>query len=196
MSGVVQFEPGLGRRVVGLDLSLTSTGMSDGFQHGAVQTSPEDGVLEERMEKILCSATGFCFGADLAVIEAGAFSRGAQSAAAEQLSALRFMVRHRLWSFGIPFAMVTPTGLKAYTTGYGKATKQQMAEAVRVRHGVDFSDVKVKDGRYDLVDAYALAAMGYAHLGHPLPSEGPPAPRASLNAVKWPQLDNDNPEGV
>ena len=191
MTGGVQFAPGVGRRVVGLDLSLTCTGMSDGFQSAVTQTSPDDDVIEGRMDRIVCAAAAFCFGSDLVVIEGGAFSRGAQAAGAEQLSALRFMVRHRLWSFGIPFAMVTPTGLKAYTTGYGKATKQLMAEAVHARHGADFSDVKVKDGRYDLVDAYALAAMGYAHLGFPLPTEGPPGPLASLLAVKWPEPDQE-----
>jgi Holliday junction resolvasome RuvABC endonuclease subunit len=178
-------------RVVGLDVSLTSTGMSDGQSHRVTQTSPDD-QLEYRMDRITRRAREFANGdgvgscAGLAVIEAGAFSRGAQSAAAEHLSALRFMVRRELWHMGIPFAMVSPTCLKLYTTGYGKATKLQMVEAVKARHGLDLTGVMVKHGRYDMADAMALAAMGRAWIGQPLPTEGPPPPRQPLLAVKWP----------
>lgn len=185
-------------RVVGLDLSLTSTGMSDGLTHHAVQTKPEDGCTEERFIQILAEVRRFVHGirtsqdvANLVVIEGGAFSRGTQSAAAEQLSGLRYLIRYKLHTWGVPFAVVTPTCLKTYTTGYGKATKQMMVAAVFQRHGIDLSGVKVKDGRYDQADALALAAMGYEHLGHPLSTEGPPPPRKSLLAVDWPNLYTD-----
>jgi Holliday junction resolvasome RuvABC endonuclease subunit len=182
-------------RIIGLDISLTSTGMSDGDRHQVTQTSPDDS-LEYRMDRIVMRAREFANGdglslrADLAVIEAGAFSRGAQSAAAEYLSALRFMVRRELWSMSIPFAMVSPTSLKLYSTGYGNATKIQMMEAVKARHGIDLSGTLVKYGRYDMADAIALAAMGYAWTGQPLPTEGPPPPRQPLLAVKWPVPEN------
>lgn len=181
-----------GFRVVGLDLSLTSSGMSDGRQHSVVQTT-SDCSLEYRLHQIVQRTRRFVIEtadwpqeAGLVVIEAGAFSRGAQSAAAEHLAALRIMVRHAMWCLEVPFAMVTPTGLKAYTTGHGQATKQRMVAAVAERHGVDLSSVKVKDGRYDMADAFALAAMGYAWAGRPLTTEGPPAPHASMLAVQWP----------
>jgi Holliday junction resolvasome RuvABC endonuclease subunit len=169
--------------------------MSDGRTHRASQTQP-DQVTEERMEQIRSDIRTFTFLTtdripDLVVIEGGAFSRGTQSKAAEDLSGLRYIVRCWLWKNHIPFAMVTPTGLKAYTTGYGSATKRMMAEAVRDRHGVDLSHVLVKDGRYDMADGLALAAMGYAHLGHQLPTVGPPGPLKSLLAVDWPQLVRD-----
>lgn len=181
-------------RVVGLDLSLTSTGMSDGHEHRVVQTSP-DGSLEARLARIAYKVEHFVgLGAtDLAVIEGGAFSRGTQSQAAEILSGLRLMIRVNLFELGIPFAMVTPTGLKLYTAGHGKATKAQMVQAIKDRHGIDLSQWKVSQGRYDVADSVGLAAMGYARLGQPLPTQGPPAPRASLNAVKWPTLPYGQP---
>lgn len=185
-------------RVVGLDLSLTSSGMSDGFQSRVRQTSPEDGPTEARFESILDEARRFVDRnpaspllqprADLVVIESGAFSRGAQAASAEQLAGLRFLVRHWLWSIAVPFAMVTPTGLKAYVTGHGVATKQQMAAAVHERYGIDLSGLKVSEGRYDVADAFGLAAMGYHRLGHALRREGPPPPLKSLQAVRWPEM--------
>jgi len=179
-------------RVVGLDLSLTSSGMSDGRQHLVTQTSP-DNRLEARLDRIVGRTRLFVGGtaewpqeADLAVIEAGAFSRGAQSAAAEHLAGLRLMVRHLMYQLGIPFAMVTPTSLKLYTAGHGKASKAQMVRAVAARHQVDLSHVLVKDGRYDMADAFALAAMGYAWANRPLVTVGPPPPRQSILAVPWP----------
>lgn len=183
-------------RVIGLDLSLTSTGLSDGRQHTVVQTTPDD-RLERRVDRIVACARRFAVGtadwpqeADLAVIEAGAFSLGAQSAVAEHLSALRIMVRHAMWQLGVPFAMVPPTTLKLYTAGHGKASKAQMVRAVAERHQLDLSHVMVKDGRYDMADAFALAAMGYAWAGRPLVTVGPPPPRASLMAVPWPSASH------
>lgn len=193
-------------RVIGLDISLASTGVSDGQSAHAIQTSTDE-PLEARMDMIVRGCVSFALSptqwtdeqpqgtrADLAVIEAGAFSRGAQSQAAEILSALRFMVRHRLWRLGIPFAMVTPSTLKLFTTGYGKATKQQMVAAVDERHMTGLASVMVKDGRYDRADAFALAAMGYYHVGQPLPVHipAPPPHLASLSAVEWPDLLSDD----
>lgn len=200
-------------RVIGLDLSLASTGVSDGQSVHAIQTSPDE-PLEARLDRVVRGVVSFALSptqwtddfpqgrnADLAVIEAGAFSRGAQSEAAEILSALRLMVRHRLWRLGIPYALVPPSTLKLYTTGYGKATKQDMVAALDARHGANLHTWKVKEGRYDRADAFALAAMGYDHTGHPLPmildqSTDPPSShrlhRDSLHAVRWPELLSDD----
>ncbi len=181
-------------RVVGLDLSLTSTGMSDGFAHVVCQPQTDES-LEWRMARIVTRLEAFLYedgyrnAPDLVMIEAGAFSRGAQSASAEILAGLRQVVRQQLYGLGIPFAMVTPTGLKAYTAGNGRATKQQMVAAIHDRHGVDLNGWKVKDGRYDVADALALAAMGYQYLGSPLATFGPPPPLANIRAVKWPAID-------
>jgi Holliday junction resolvasome RuvABC endonuclease subunit len=183
-------------RVVGLDLSLTSTGMSDGRTTDVVQTSPDE-VLEARLDRIVRGVMSFVLSnlhrpvADLAVIEGASY--GSKGSGVEQLSALRLMVRHRLWRMGVPFALVAPATLKAYTTGNGRASKQDMVAAVAARYEHDFSVCKVKDGRYDMADAFALAAMGHDHAGQPLHrSPGASWPgRQSLDVVKWPDLYGD-----
>ena len=131
-----------GFRVVGLDLSLTSTGMSDGRQHWVTQTAP-DHCMEERLHRIVHRARLFVLGTDdwpqeanLVVIEAGAFSRNMQTSH-EELAALRLMMRHKLWLLGAPFALVPPSTLKRYTAGHGNATKAQMVSAVAARHQMD-----------------------------------------------------------
>lgn len=186
-------------RVVGLDLSLTSTGMSDGQSVHAIQTAPDDGSLEARMDRILCQVLTFVYSptqwtddqpagkqADLVVIEGPAFK--AHGTAVDQLAGLRMIVRHKLYRVGIPFALVPPTTLKAYTCGYGMGTKAQMVQALADRHGLDLTPYRVAHGKYDMADAYALAAMGYAVMAQPLPTTGPPPRLASLLAVPWPEL--------
>ena len=105
--------------------------------------------------------------------------------------------------FGIDGEWVGPA--TKFTTGYGKATKQQMAEITGSRYGIDWSAIKVKDGRYDQVDALALAAAGYSRAGQPLAvdeSEGGdlaalhPQHWASLNTVKWPEPFDKAPRRV
>lgn len=185
-------------RVVGLDLSFTSTGMSDGRSVHAFKTSPDE-TTEARMDRILCQVVTFVYSptqwtdaqpagkrADLVVIEGAAF--GSKGDAVDQLAGLRWLVRHKLYRLGIPFAIVAPATLKAYTTGYGQATKPMMVSALAERHGLDLKPYKIAHGKYDMADAYALAAMGYAVLKQPIPAVGPPAPLKSLLAVKWPEL--------
>lgn len=181
-------------RVVGLDLSLTSTGMSDGTTHRAVQTGPADGSIERRIHRIMrdihafmrIPAGGTYEYPDLAVIEGAAY--GARGTAVDQLAGLRWYVRTDLTVQGIPFAIVTPTSLKLYTTGSGRATKAGMVAALDHRYGTRLADVKVKDGRYDMADALGLAAMGYDHMNvlFSLTNRFPAPHRAALDSVEWP----------
>ncbi len=192
-------------RVVGLDLSLTSTGLSDGQSVHAISTGTQE-LLEARLDRLVRGVVSFVLStshpnkhcADLVVIEGSSY--GSRGPGHEELAALRIMVRHRLWRMGVPYAIVPPRTLKRYTTGSGTATKQQMVCALYGRHGLDWQDVKVKDGRYDQADAFALAAMGYHHVGQQIGwiGQGKPAPHrlpvseGSLDAVTWPPLLSDD----
>lgn len=184
-------------RVVGLDLSFRSTGISDGSHTCVARTSDSD-PTELRINRLSADcwnqiwACGIDYPgspahptADLVVVEGAAY--GAKGDAVDQLAGLRWRVRCELHTMGIPFVIVTPSTLKAYATGNGRATKPEMVRAALDRHKVDFSPVKIKDGRYDMADAFALAAMGYAYIGQPLPTFGPPPRMDSLFAPDWPE---------
>ena len=185
-------------RVVGLDMSLTSTGMSDGETHRAVQTSADE-RLEARLDRLTRAVVQFVLGtadwpreATLAVMEDGVFVR--KGTGHEELAALRLMTRTRLWRLDIPVALVRPTTLKAYTTGDGKASKDQMVAAVDERHGTELVKLPKSHGRYDQADALALAAMGYHRVqGQPLPQHFPARPPYAppLDVVAWPTLVSD-----
>lgn len=177
-------------RVVGLDISLTSTGMSDGRRTEVVQTSPKDRI-EERMDRITRGVVSFVLaygGADLAVIEWSSYG----SHGGEELAALRYMALVRLWRLHVPVARVAPSTLKLYVAGQGRASKAQMVAAVDARYGRRFADVKASHGRDDMADAFGLAVMGYAQAGHPIPDEATaPAPISSAK-VDWPFLYADD----
>lgn len=175
-------------RVVGLDLSLTSTGISDGYQYEVVQTNSGQRT-EERLDRLTRAVVRYVLSGDLpvlAVIEGSSF--GSRGPGHEETATLRLMVRHRLWRLAIPFAIVPPTTLKLFTTGEGRASKQQMAEAMRGVFRGDIGSIKVKDGRYDVADATALAAMGYHHIGFPCSD---PARPDAADKVEWPDLISD-----
>lgn len=182
-------------RVVGADLSLTSTGLSDGALTYAVQT-PLDDLIEVRLGEIVrevvrmaLPGVGQCK-ADLVVIEGSAYSKNVQRGH-EELAALRLMVRYRMHRLRIPVAVVTPTQLKMWATGYGKATKAQMVAAMAERYRFDGNAVLVREGRYDMADALALAAMGYRAVNQPIPLVGGeptlPVLLKSVNGIEIPK---------
>lgn len=164
-----------GGTVIGLDISLTSTGISDGVTADAIQAGPLRG--EARMDYILGEIMHQA-GSEprLAVIEGAAFSR--LGPGHDELAGLRWTVRNALWREGFLIAIVPPTTLKKWTTGSGTAGKDDMAAAVASRWGVDFSGTKVGRGRYDMVDAYALAKMGEAFYAG-----------EACEAVQWPGMN-------
>jgi Holliday junction resolvasome RuvABC endonuclease subunit len=182
-------------RVVGMDLSLTSSGVSDGWVCHAFHTGPGKRI-EHRLDYLARSVVQFADGpgkppCDLAVIEGPAFSRSGPGH--EELAALRLMVRTALWRRGVPVAIVPPTTLKLYTTGHGNSPKSEMVRWLDARHGTDFAGVLVKDGRYDQADAFALAMMGRAHVGQPLPvlAGFETLKSECLDKVEWPELVSD-----
>lgn len=150
-----------GSRVLGLDISLTSTGISDGVTADAIQAGPLRG--EERMNVMLSRIRAHTrWAMQLAVIEGPSFS--SLGPGHDELAGLRWVVRRELHNLGFQLAIVPPAALKKYTTGNGRASKEEMATAVGERYGASFAHVKVGRGRHDMVDAYALAKMGEAFL--------------------------------
>lgn len=188
-------------RVIGLDLSITSTGMAEVSYpttygvatvtgSGCVKTTA-DQPKEKRLSSIVDHAVTFAEGADLVVVEDGALR--SLGPGREELAALRYMVRVELWSTGVPFALVRPTTLKLYTTGRGNASKDEMVSAVDERHGTSYARMPKSHGRYDLADATALAAMGMHRLASRVPKGYATLPHLdSLTTVRWPDERNED----
>jgi hypothetical protein len=179
--------------VIGLDVAIGTTGVAGHGWTDHVHAKQDE--LHERMQHQLTEITTFICSADYVVIEGAAFSK-ARFAGMDQLSAMRWMVRHELWKRRIPYAVVPPDQRIRYMTGTtqpkdpatGKRAKDTVLKgivrtAVAERYGVETEG----RWRYDEADAYVLLAMGLHQLGHPL-ADVPPAHALALGGVQWPDL--------
>lgn len=175
--------------IVGLDLSLTSTGWAIvtvvGAEHVAeVGTISTTGVRaaslcarNARLQGIKRQITGLAHGADLIVIEAPAYSRS--NPGMHDRSGLWWIVVAQLTGMGHTVVEVTPSARAKYATGKGNAAKDAVLAAVVRR----YPDVDVTGN--DEADALVLAAMGARALGQPIDQQ-PGAHLAGMSKVAWP----------
>ncbi|MGH3380389.1 MAG: hypothetical protein ACRDP6_37205 [Actinoallomurus sp.] len=174
--------------MVGLDLSLTGTGVASSV--GWCELIGQAGVttleLPARIDA-LHTLRGRVLDSvgepDLVVAEAIAYSRtngGAAERAWLWHEVLGYLLRR-----GVEVATVTTGTLKIYATGSGQkrgaSTKGAVIDAVARRW-----PAYETGGNDNLCDAVVLAAMGADHLGHPL-APMPKNHRAALATV-WPQV--------
>lgn len=165
-------------RVLGLDLSLTATGicLTDGVAL-TIKTRQKDG--DRRLVVIadaLASMIGDGSSGDLAVIED--LPRHAMAAGITGM--VHGVARAVLLRAGIPYALVVPATLKAFATGKGSGGKTPMAMAAYKRAGVEFGD----DNQ---CDAWWLRMAGLDWYGQP-EFDLPQAQRERLAKVAWPDL--------
>jgi len=154
-------------RIVGLDLSLLNTGVAvavDGTISWDVLSPPKGMVDVPRLDWIACAVGDRCHSADLVVLED--FSFGSRGAALYQIGGMGFLVRHRLWTMGLPYIPISPGMLKKFVTGSGSAQKNVMLREVWRRWNHEASDD-------NSADAIGLAYIGLALVGSWLPTIDP-----------------------
>jgi Holliday junction resolvasome RuvABC endonuclease subunit len=173
--------------VIGLDLSLTSTGMSDGATTWLITSKGHKGDdlahRGSRLRQLRTQVLDQAAQADLVVIEGPSLGQARQGGQHDR-AGLWWQVIDALQSLGVAVAEVPPATLKRYATGKGNANKGQMIEAT-TRRAPDV-DTAGDDNR---CDAFWLAALGHDHLGQPV-IDIPAAHRAALDAVRWPGLSS------
>lgn len=163
-------------RVLGLDLSLTATGvcLTDGGTL-TIKTRQKDG--DRRLVHIADALTSMIADGstvDLAVIED--LPRHAMAAGITGM--VHGVARSVLLRVGIPYVLVVPATLKAFATGKGSGDKTPMAMAAYKRAGREFGD----DNQ---CDAWWLRAAGLDWYGQP-EFALPAAQRERLAKVVWP----------
>lgn len=147
-------------RLMGLDLSLTSTGIScDGVTSCLVppklQRGPERLSLISRsiIERVKENSI------NCVIIEGYSFaSRNSQS---HSIGELGGCVRMLLWEEGVPYVDVPPTSRAKFATGKGNASKTEVISAISSKTGMVFTG----SGADDECDAWILEQMGLARLG-------------------------------
>ena len=152
------------RNVMGLDLSLTGTGVAltdttlYSLRFSARKSDPKGddrlvAIYDDIMWSLMLTTP------ELAVIEAiPQYSTGTQS-----LALVHGVARVALRKHGVPVVQVYPSTLKAWATGHGRADKLEMLRAVPEAYTERWDD-SVDD---NAVDAWWLRQIGFAYLGEP-----------------------------
>lgn len=179
-------------RTVGLDLSLTATGIAviehrpSGLSvdlHSVGSKGHKGDTLKgrhARLDDLRDRIMRHVDGADLVVIEGPSFGAQRQGGTHDR-AGLWWMVMDalHLWDTGAAaVAEVPPATLKKYLTGKGNAGKDEVLLAVARR----YADIDVRTN--DQADALGLAAMGARHLGHPI-DDLPKLNLSAMDAVRW-----------
>lgn len=134
-------------RIIGLDLSLTATGICDD-DGPTVYKSKLRGP--ERLDDIARRVFTYTDHADLVVLEGYSYASHNQ---AHQLGELGGVVRRDLWTSGTPYVDVAPALLKRFATGKGNANKSAMGLAA-ARNGYN------GPGDDNAIDAWWLRELG------------------------------------
>ena len=168
-------------RIIGLDLSMSATGVA--FPDGSTAVIKPRGKgdarllsIENRMNAALRLARP-----DLAVVEE--FKGVAQGDANKVVPMVHATVRLCLMRARVPYVLVNPSTLKLYATGYGSADKAAMAVAAITYGGREFTG----DKGGDQCDAWWLRAAGHTAYGEPV-VRVPKANTDALREVDWPSL--------
>ena len=172
-------------RVVGIDPSLTATGLAvvgNGVALAScVKIRPANLRGHERMDAIREVVLDTVDKAGLVVIEGPSYGSSAGQAGHHERAGLWWLLTRLLWQADIPYAVMSPSGLKKYITGKGNADKDSVLAAVVRRYG----EHVVIDNN-NAADAFALAAAGADHLGEAI-EPMPETHRAALAKVDWPE---------
>ena len=175
-------------RVIGLDLSLTATGVADfgpnTLDITTIRSKPATTITGtwQRLNYIIgeiIQAIGDGPRPTLITIEGPSF--GSKGAGTWDRAGLWWRVASHLIGDGHPIAVIPPATLKRYAAGRGNATKTDMAVALAKRAG----GLELRDDNQ--VDAWWLAAAGRDHLGCPV-VDMPQAHRAALGKADWPEV--------
>lgn len=164
--------------VIGLDLSLTSTGVAgEGWtDHIRPRTLRGDG----RLAYLENAVVTFIRSADMVAMEGPSYGHAAL-AGHEDLAGLRVLVRRYCHRHRIPYAVVPPSSLKLYVTGRGNASKGEVRSAVADRYDVHTEGA----ARYDEADAYGVLAAALDWRGYAL-APVPERNRTALDGCQWP----------
>jgi len=147
-----------GLKIVGIDASLTSTGVAV-LEDGEITTmaiqSKKTGV--DRLIEIREEVYRMVSGADLVCIEDYAYAKQNQ---AHQIGELGGVLRVLMHEAELKWVEVAPTAVKKFATGKGVADKREMAVEVFKRWGIDRKTS-------DEVDAYVLVRIGESYVNRP-----------------------------
>jgi crossover junction endodeoxyribonuclease RuvC len=174
--------------VVGLDLSLTSTGFAILTDTGAELSTRRSTAATtlrgryHRLARLTTLIVDDCDRAALVVVEGPSHGQGRQAGQHDR-AGLWWLVVRQLHALGYDVAEVPPACRARYATGKGNAGKAAVVAAVARRY--PWADL-TGTGAEDKADALLLAAMGRRRLGYPIDDPLPKTHLAGMDGVAWP----------
>jgi crossover junction endodeoxyribonuclease RuvC len=195
-------------RVIGLDISLASTGFADitnlyhdshryGLKCRSIETDPIGTDLisvNARMQVITDRIVALIYQDGDGTIPTLVVVEGPSMGSIQgshNISGNWWRIVGRLLSTGLPVMQVAPGSLKLYATGSGsmrgatKVTKGMVVKAVNDRYDVGPIALTAKDN--DQADAIVLAAIGARLLGHPIDPHIPAPNLRALTKIRLPE---------
>ena len=189
-------------RIVGLDLSLTGTGVAriDTRDDWPLQVEvtkvgskaparrkgdppPSLGARSKRLRGLAGAIVNKCHGADLVVVEGPAYSKS--DAGTWDRAGLWWLVIGRLTGAGLNVVEADPTTIKTYALGKGAGagTDKDAVLAAVIRRYLPVVEVPGNNEG----DALVLAAMGARFIGRPIEPGGiiPATHARALDRVRW-----------
>lgn len=166
--------------VVGLDLSLTSTGVATAEHTHALR--PKKLSSYARLRWLRHGVLEFLGVAKPHLVVVEGPSYGSQGSSYHQLGGLWWFITEAVDATGVPLAVAPPSNIKRMATGAGGGARagKDFVVAAAVRRFPWF------DGGNDEADALWAAALGYAYLGQPI-VEVPQTHLQGMEGVEWPQ---------
>lgn len=167
-------------KFMGLDLSLTSTGVSAGGQTFSIKPKTR-GV--ERLVEISDRIVNFALNIRPTVVVLEGYSFGSKFSRAHSLGELGGVVKVALYKNGFTVVEVPPKCRAKFATGNGNASKSDVLMSLRAQFPSQFSDERGDDE----CDAWVLEQMAYAKLNESNHSWSKPQ-LAALEKVDWSPL--------
>ncbi len=169
---------------IGLDLSLTSTGVAVGDETFAISATGLTGParlqhVRSEFHNYLANRLHDTQKKPLIVVEGYSFA--SRNSHAHALGELGGVIRLWLYDHGFAYVDVPPTVRAKFATGRGNAGKSEVVSAVSARTGIVWSG----SGGDDRCDAWILQEMALTHYGHGR-FNWPDSHTAVLDKIQWP----------
>jgi crossover junction endodeoxyribonuclease RuvC len=168
-------------RILGLDLSLTSTGYSLNGNTGIISTKTKG---PERLSIVNKTVLQLCLDESVDCVIVEGYSFASRNSQAHSIGELGGCIRMTLWECNIPYVEVPPTSRAKFATGKGNSGKTEVISAISSKTGKIFSG----SGADDECDAWVLEQMGLAKLNMSVYS-WTKEQLSALEKIDWSQLE-------
>lgn len=167
--------------VMGLDLSLTSTGISVKGKTSAFR-SKNKGVV--RLIDIATAVINECVANQVTAVAVEGYAYSSRNSHSHSIGEMGGVVKVELFKQGIKVVEIPPTCRAKFATGKGNAGKNEVVSAISAKTGIVWGGASGDDE----CDAWILEQMALAHLGLS-PYDWSSTQLSALDKVDWTGLN-------